>query len=103
MSVQEKLRIVITGGSSGIGEAIALEMAKSKHKFYLTGRNEGRLQKVAEKVKRLGGDAHFGVGNVGDEKDTEKLFEAVLKTLGGVDVLVANAGVGYFGLLEELT
>ncbi|MFX1538742.1 MAG: hypothetical protein ACFFDI_31530 [Promethearchaeota archaeon] len=43
MSAQESLRIVITGRSSGIGEAIALEMAKSKHQFYLIGRKKERF------------------------------------------------------------
>ncbi|MFX0063369.1 MAG: SDR family oxidoreductase [Candidatus Hermodarchaeota archaeon] len=103
MSAQENLRIVITGGSSGIGEAIALEMAKSKHQFYLIGRNKERLQKVTEKVSQLGGKAYFGVGDVGDDNDTDRLFEDVINALGGVDVIVANAGIGHFGLLEELT
>lgn len=84
MSAQESLRIVITGGSSGIGEAIALEMAKNNHQFYLIGRNKERLQKVTEKVDQLGGKAYFGVGDVGDEKDTDRLFEQMMNTLGGL-------------------
>jgi 3-oxoacyl-[acyl-carrier protein] reductase len=98
----KNLRIVITGGSSGIGRAIALEMARSKHTFFLVGRNEERLQAVTDEIKELGSEAFFGVGEVGDETDVETLFTE-FDLLKGVDVLVANAGVGYFGLLEEMT
>ena len=100
---RKTLRIIITGASSGIGEAIALEMAKSKHSFFLVGRDKERLQSVAERIKDLGGKAYFGVGNVGDDKDVENLFTDVIEHLDGVDVLVANAGVGYFGFLEDIT
>ncbi len=97
------LRIVITGGSSGIGESTALEMAKSGHRFYLTGRNETGLQQICSKLKSLGCDSHYGVGDVGIEADVERHFQDVKKKLGGIDVLFANAGVGYFGNLEDLT
>ncbi len=102
-NTNEKLRIVITGGSSGIGEAIALEMAKNNHRIYLTGRNEERLQQVAEKVRTLGSEAHIGIGDVGDEHDVERLFGHVMEVYGGVDVICANAGVGHFDMLESLT
>ncbi|MEE9410254.1 MAG: SDR family oxidoreductase [Candidatus Heimdallarchaeota archaeon] len=100
---QEPLRIIITGGSSGIGEAVALEMAKSGHSFYLTGRNEERLKKVCTSLSSSGCDAFYGVGDVGDENNVEQLFEDIKLKLGGVDVVFANAGVGYFGNLEDLT
>ena len=100
---QKSLRVIITGGSSGIGEATALEMAKSGHRFYLTGRNEERLQQICSKLNSQGCDAHYGVGDVGVEADVESHFQDVKKKLGGVDVLFANAGVGYFGNLEDLT
>jgi len=99
----DSFRIIITGGSSGIGEAVALEMAKDGHRFYLTGRNEERLKKVCETLKSLGCEAYYGVGDVGNEEDVEQLFEDVKMKLGGVDVIFANAGVGYFGNLEDLT
>ena len=99
----DSLRIVITGGSSGIGEAVALEMAKSGHCFYLTGRNEGRLEKICETLTSLGCEAYYGVGDVSSEEDVSLIFNDVKSKLGGIDVIFANAGVGHFGNLEDLT
>jgi 3-oxoacyl-[acyl-carrier protein] reductase len=99
----DSLRIVITGGSSGIGEAVALEMAKSGHCFYLTGRNEEKLSKICEILASLGCEAYYGIGDVGNEGDVDTIFNDVKSKLGGIDVIFANAGVGYFGNLEDLT
>ena len=96
-------RILITGASSGIGEAIALEMASGGHTFYLTGRNEERLKSVCSKVNSLGGKVFIGVGDVSDAGTVDAQFAEAEAMMGGVDVLVANAGVGYFGNLEDLT
>lgn len=96
-------KIIITGGSSGIGEAIALDMAKDNHIIYLIGRNEKRLIEVAQKVKNLGGIAHYGIGDVGNQEDVDRIFQNAQEELGGVDVLIANAGVGHFGPLEEMS
>ncbi|MCE7749132.1 MAG: SDR family oxidoreductase [Candidatus Heimdallarchaeota archaeon] len=99
----QSLRIVITGGSSGIGEAVSLEMAKDKHSFYLTGRNEQRLKEVCEKLTSMGCKAYYGVGDVSDEQAVNSMLEDIKSKLGGVDVVFANAGVGHFGNLEDLT
>ncbi|MGY5863464.1 MAG: SDR family oxidoreductase [Candidatus Thorarchaeota archaeon] len=96
-------RILITGASSGIGEAIALEMAPEGHTFYLTGRSEERLKSVCKKVKSLGGKVFLGVGDVSDDQSVDAQFSETEAMMGGVDVLVANAGVGHFGNLEDIT
>ena len=102
--MNKKLNIVITGGSSGIGEAIATEMAKDGHNFYLIGRNETKLANVVKEVVESGGIASYGVGDVGTVSDVDKLFQQALEKLDGViDVLIANAGVGHFGFLEEMS
>ncbi len=59
LSKNEALNIVITGASSGIGETIALEMAKDKHHFFLTARNQERLSKVAENLDKMGCQVHY--------------------------------------------
>ncbi len=98
-----KKRILITGASSGIGEAIALEMAPEGHTFYLTGRNEERLKTVCKKVKSLGGKVFISTGDVSDDQSVDAQFSEAEAMMGGVDVLVANAGVGHFGNLEDMT
>ncbi len=100
---QTKLRIVITGGSSGIGEAIAFNMAKDRHKLYLIGRTQQKLLKVKEQIEKVGSEVYVGIGDVSDENDGKRILNDILNEFGGVDVLVANAGVGYFGNLEDLT
>jgi NADP-dependent 3-hydroxy acid dehydrogenase YdfG len=95
--------IVITGGSSGIGRATALQLAPECHSFLLIGRNEERLEDTCREVEELGGKAIAATGDVASAKDVEKQYRKAIDEFGRVDVLIANAGVGYFGNLEELT
>ncbi|MFX0207486.1 MAG: SDR family oxidoreductase, partial [Candidatus Hodarchaeota archaeon] len=76
-------------------------LSRSKHTILLVGRDKEKLEVVANEIKNLGSKAFFGVGNVGDASDIERLCEK-FDLSKGVDVLVANAGVGYFGLLEDM-
>ncbi|MFP3951122.1 MAG: SDR family oxidoreductase [Candidatus Bathyarchaeia archaeon] len=100
--MSSKLRVVITGASSGIGRAAAIELAQG-NKLFLTSRRLPELKGVAGEVEERGGVAHVGAGDVTLPKNVRRLSEASLDMLGGVDVLFANAGVGYFGPLEEMT
>ncbi len=95
--------IAITGASSGIGREIALELATSGHSFILIGRNGERLQEVQKEVASLGGMAILGLGDVANEEDVDNLYSKIKQHYGKVDVLVANAGVGHFGNLEDLS
>jgi NADP-dependent 3-hydroxy acid dehydrogenase YdfG len=95
--------IVITGASSGIGREIALEMACDGHSFFLLGRNKERLDDVRREVEALGGKAYISLGDVSEESTVDSLFDEIMDISGSVDVLVANAGVGHFGNLEDLS
>lgn len=97
------MNIVITGASSGIGEAIAIDLAKDNHNFYLTGRNTERLKKVQKAVINLGSKAYIGTGDVSDPEDVKILYQDGIGKIGTIDVLVANAGVGYFNNLEDIS
>ena len=99
---KKNLGIVITGGSSGIGEASAIALAEG-NRVFLIGRDQDRLTKVAKKVESNGGTAYTCVCNVGDTNDVEQAFVQIDNDLGQIDILFTNAGVGYFGYLEDMT
>lgn len=96
------LKIVITGASSGIGRAAALELAEG-NRLFITSRRVEKLNEVAKEIEKRGGKAWVGVGDLRNVLDIEQLSDSALSKLGGVDVLFANAGTGYFGPLEEMT
>jgi len=101
-SLESKV-IVITGGSSGIGRATALKLAPEGHSFLLVGRSNERLAEVCKEVQELGAEAIAASGDVASPDNVKEHYRKAIDEFGGVDVLIANAGVGYFGNLEELT
>lgn len=91
MSFEEKI-VLITGGSSGIGAAAARHLSKLGAKVAIVGRNEKRLNDVAEEIKNAGSPAPLAI--VADvTKDAERIVDETIKHFGKLDVLVNNAGV----------
>lgn len=85
------MNILITGGTNGLGLAMARALAHDEHRVILTGRDTHRAAQVAA---TLPGDVH-GIGM--DVRDTTSIAsgrEQVLNLLGGLDVLINNAGIG---------
>ena len=95
MKFENKVAI-ITGGSTGIGYAIAESLVQRGARVTITGRNEERLREAAE---RLGCDAI--AGDVGDAATAPTTVDAVVKSHGRLDLLVNNAGWGKFGMLVD--
>lgn len=84
-------RVLVTGGSRGIGEAIARGFAKSGSKVAITGRNSETLAPMVEALQAEGAEA-FGVAcHSGKAEDRQGLFERIEREWGGLDVLVNNA------------
>ncbi|MBT3162665.1 SDR family oxidoreductase [Streptomyces sp. Vc74B-19] len=101
MGQQERKTAVITGGSTGIGLATAVRLADEGAYVFITGRREAELKAA---VETIGTDrATAVVGDISKPEDLDRLYEAVQARGTGVDVLVANAGVGSFVTLEETT
>lgn len=95
-------RVVITGASSGIGRLLALQVAKDGGAVALVARRRGHLDRVAEEVRALGGEAHPVVCDVSDTAAAVAAAKTAEQRLGGaVDVLVNNAGFGRHQLFLE--
>jgi 3-oxoacyl-[acyl-carrier protein] reductase len=88
---------LITGGSSGIGRAIAETLASSGARVAITGRDKTRLSEAAQSLKALP-----IVADVSREVDVERTYREVFKAFGELDILVNNAGIGVFKNLTDL-
>ena len=93
---------VITGASSGIGWAVAKELASKGCMLGLVARRADRLQALADEIRAAGGKAAFAAADVGDRQQTLAAFRAIREQLGPIDLLFANAGVGLPTPLEPL-
>tara|TARA_R110001592_G_scaffold152495_4_gene380072 strand:+ start:638 stop:1339 length:702 start_codon:yes stop_codon:yes gene_type:complete len=89
-------KVLITGGSAGIGRATAAALVSRGCKVVINGRNEDSLKAAASEI-----GCGYISGDVSDEADAKHIVSDTVKQLGGIDVLVNNAGFGRFaGLLE---
>lgn len=94
--------IIITGASSGIGEAAAKLLAQNGAKVVLAARREDRLQAIANEIAQEGGEAAYFKTDVTSAEDIQKLAHFALKQYGRIDVLVNNAGIMPLSQLNEL-
>lgn len=94
-------RVLITGASSGIGAALALELAGDKARLVLNGRRLENLQKLADQVRAAGGQAVLSPGDVTETNVRQAAIQAAQEHFGGLDVLINNAGVSAWGAFHE--
>ena len=92
MSEIEKV-VIITGASSGLGEATARRLAKHGAKLMLAARREDRLKDLVEEIVKEGGTAKYQVTDVVDRSQVEALAQATKQAYDRIDVLVNNAGL----------
>jgi NAD(P)-dependent dehydrogenase (short-subunit alcohol dehydrogenase family) len=84
--------VLITGGSSGIGEAAAKKIAEAGGEVVLVARTPENLEKVADEIRSDGGIAHVYPCDLADMDAIAAMADKVLADLGGVDILINNAG-----------
>src|ERR1700736_473564 len=99
--VKDKV-VVITGASSGIGEATALLLAERGAKVVLGARGSDRLQALAARIADGGGEAAYAPTDVRRRDDVSALVKLACERYGKLDVLINNAGVGPVSPLDEL-
>lgn len=91
-------RILITGGSRGLGKAMAGALVAKGAKVAITGRDAQTVQSAAEALGAVG-----IVADVSIDADIDRTFERVHEALGGLDVLINNAGIGDWAEVDQLT
>ena len=96
-------RIIITGASGGIGQAIAENLAANGAKVILAARNLDRLKALENTIRGNGGDALAVPCDVTEPADRQRLIETVVRQWGGLDGLVNNAGVSAWGHFQTST
>jgi NAD(P)-dependent dehydrogenase (short-subunit alcohol dehydrogenase family) len=97
-------RAVVTGGTRGIGRAIAEALLREGAQVAICGRSEASVAQAVEEMARAGGGRVVGqAADVGRPEQVQAFFRVVDEALGGLDILVNNAGIGLFRPLAELS
>lgn len=92
---------VITGASSGIGLAIAKTLAHEGVAVVLGARRPERLAEAVKEINTAGGRADFLVTDVTSEADVHRLVQRALDAFGRLDIMICNAGFGFYGTVEQ--
>ncbi|MEH1923902.1 SDR family oxidoreductase [Nostoc sp.] len=102
MSLIQNKVVIITGASSGLGEATAKRLAASGAKLMLAARREDRLKDLVAAIAKSGGTATYQVTDVTDRSEVEALAKETLSTYSRIDVLINNAGLMPLSPLDQV-
>ena len=94
---------VVTGASSGIGAATARRLARAGMQVVLVARRLDRLESLVEDIRQAGGRAECITADLAQEQDRKNIFQQVTDRYGAVDVLVNNAGLGWYGYGSDMS
>lgn len=103
MSELRGKNVLLTGASQGIGHAMALELAAQGARLALVARDRARLDEVAGECRGRGAQAFVLPGDVSQQADCERIVGEAEQALGGLDVLINNAGIGMLARFDELS
>lgn len=99
----EGRRVIVTGGSKGIGFGIAKVFATSGADVLIAGRDDEALRSASQRLEGLGGRVATCVADVSDRSSCDALADAAVAAFGGIDVLCANAGIFPSTKLHDMT
>ena len=94
--------VIVTGGSSGIGEACAMAFGQAGAKVVITGRNAAKLEAVSQKLAKDNIEHLTINADVSIEQDNKDLVDKTIAQFGKIDVLINNAGISMRALFEDL-
>ena len=95
-------RIILTGASEGIGRALALALAARGARMALAARDRERLESLAQQCRAAGGEALAVPTDVTSQQDLEWLVTETVKTFGGIDAVIHNAGITMWSRFDAL-
>lgn len=93
---------LVTGGSRGLGKAVALALAKEGVNVAVTGRNTKTLEETVEEIKSFGVKADYSIFNVVEKVEVKMQLERLIESFGSFDILINNAGIAAFGSFLEM-
>jgi short-subunit dehydrogenase len=94
---------LVTGAASGIGRAIALQLAGEGVRLFLVDINKPGLETVVEEARRMGVEVLGRRCDVAEPREVSATVTEILSRWGGVDILVNNAGITYYGRTEQMS
>jgi dehydrogenase/reductase SDR family protein 7B len=101
MKLKDKV-VIVTGATSGIGEACALIFGREGAKVVITGRNGEKLDRSSKMLREQGIEVLSILADAGSESDNKRMAEEVLRAYGRVDILINNAGISMRAMFEDL-
>ncbi|WP_216828745.1 3-oxoacyl-ACP reductase FabG [Alkalihalobacterium elongatum] len=96
-------KVVVTGGSKGIGKGIAQVFASQGATVAVVARNLAAAKDCVAEIKEAGGEAYAFSGDVSNRQSIENTVSSIVNNLGGIDVLCANAGIFPSKSIEDMT
>ncbi len=95
-------KALVTGGSRGLGKAIAIALAKEGVDVAITGRNKKTLEETVLELTNFGVNATYSIFNVADKVEVKMQIQRLIETFGAFDILINNAGIAAFGGFLEM-
>ena len=93
---------VVTGASSGIGAVTARRLAESGYRVVMVARRENKLRQIAEEIRARGGAAEILAADLSTSEGIRAVYDRVIERGEGIDVLVNNAGFGWYGYASDM-
>ncbi|MBE6181216.1 MAG: SDR family oxidoreductase [Rikenellaceae bacterium] len=94
--------VIVTGASSGIGEALAREFATLGARVVLGARSIPKLQQITDDIRARGGQAAYCGVDVTNPEECNELIDTAVREFGGVDVLICNAGLSMRAIFDDV-